>query len=286
MTRRFGIVTDSNSQITPQLAERFGVEVVPMTVTIDDVDFIEGVDLDADQFYAHFTDGCTPDVATSQPAPGRFVETYSRLVERGCEEIWSIHLSSAMSGTVAAAKLAALETPVPVHVVDTTTASFGVAVCVWTAGAAIERGADRTEITTAIREQTDRLGTAFMAGVPLLTERGGRATDVDVDLGDDGIQILAMSRGELRVLGRVDTVDDTVGMMTDYASSWTSDHPAGVTVAVGVADEASRHLADRLTTHLRALHGVDEVVHYRVGPSVGAHTGPGTFGLFVFPTIG
>lgn len=283
MSRRFGIVTDSNSQITPHLVERFGVEVVPMTVTIDDVDFSEGVDLDADQFYDHFADGRTPAVATSQPAPGRFAAAYARLVDQGCEEIWSIHISSAMSGTVGAATIAARDATVPVHVVDTATASFGVAVCVWAAGAAIDRGADPADVTTAVDDQAEHLGTTFMVGVPLLAERGGRATDVDPD--DDGIQILAMSRGELRVLGRVDSVDDTVGIMTDYASSWTADHPGGVTVAVGVADDASRLLADRLTAHLRSLQGVDEVVQYRVGPSVGAHTGPGTFGLFVFPTI-
>lgn len=254
-----------------------------MTVTIDDRDYTEGIDLDADRFYEFFTDGHTPEVATSQPAPGRFVAAYAGLVERGCEEIWSIHLSSAMSGTVAAAALAARQTTVPVHVVDTSTASFGVSVCVWAAGAAIAHGAAPADVTAAVHAQADRLGTAFMVGVPLLAERGGRADGVDLD--DEGIQVLAMSRGDLHVLGRVDDVDDTVGVMTDYARSWTRDHPAGVTVAVGQADDASIPLVDRLTSHLAALEGVDEVVHYRVGPSVGAHTGPGTFGLFVFPTI-
>ena len=45
---RIGIVTDSSSQITADLVERFDVEVVPMTVTIDGVDHAEGEDLDAD----------------------------------------------------------------------------------------------------------------------------------------------------------------------------------------------------------------------------------------------
>ena len=29
---------------------------------------------------------------------------------------------------------------------------------------------------------------------------------------------------------------------------------------------------------------VDEVIRYRVGPSIGAHTGPGTVGCFMFPS--
>jgi len=51
---RIGLVTDSNSQITRELVERFGIEVVPLTVTIDGAEFSEGIDLDADEFYAHF----------------------------------------------------------------------------------------------------------------------------------------------------------------------------------------------------------------------------------------
>ena len=38
-------------------------------------------------------------------------------------------------------------------------------------------------------------------------------------------------------------------------------------------------------TALDGVAAIDDIVHYRIGPSVGAHTGPGTFGLFVFPTI-
>jgi fatty acid-binding protein DegV len=58
-----------------------------------------------------------------------------------------------------------------------------------------------------------------------------------------------------------------------------------VTVAIGTADAHSRALSERLERALADLPGIDDVVHYRIGPSVGAHTGPGTFGLFVFPTI-
>jgi len=63
---RIGLVTDSNAQLPPELVERYGVEVVPLTVTIDGVDHLEGVDLDADGFYDRFATH-TPVVSTSQP---------------------------------------------------------------------------------------------------------------------------------------------------------------------------------------------------------------------------
>jgi len=45
-----GICTDSNSQLPAALAHLYGVEVVPTTITVDDHDYLEGVDLDADRF--------------------------------------------------------------------------------------------------------------------------------------------------------------------------------------------------------------------------------------------
>ena len=274
-----GLVTDSNSQITPDLIDRFDVEVVPMTITIDGVDHLEGAGLDADRFYGYFAEGAAPDVATSQPSPGVFVESYRRLEERGCTDIVSIHLAESMSGTVGSATVAARSVDAAVHVVDTGSASFGVAVCVWAAGVAIGRGGLPDDIRRRVSNLVPRIGTAFMVGVPLLTERGGRADGVELT-GDD-IPVLAMNAGDLQVLDRVSTIEDTIDVMSTYAASWGD----GVTVAVGTADRPSRALSERLTGALAEVPSVDQVVQYRIGPSVGVHTGPGTFGLFVFPTI-
>lgn len=280
MTSRVGIVTDSSSQITDVIVAEFDVEVVPLTVTIDGVDHLEGVELDADGFYRHFGTGRSPEISTSQPSPGRFVSAYETLASRGVDEIVSLHIGEAMSGTVDAARLAAGEVGVPVRVIDTGSASFGVSICVWAAGVAIRRGATLDDVERRVAGLTPRIATAFMVGVPHLTERGGRAANVDL-ADDDGIAVLAMAGGALDVLDRVSTVEDTIDVMSTYATS----HGSGVTVAIGTSDEPSRSLADRLEASLDGLDGVDRIVHYRIGPSVGAHTGPGTFGLFVFPTI-
>lgn len=282
MNSTIGLVTDSSSQITPALVSRYGVEVVPLLVTIDGVEFSEGVDLDADGFYEHFADGAVPDITTSQPAPGRFVEAYQHLAARGCTEIVSIHISEAMSGTISAARIAAGMIDVPVEVIDTASASFGVSVCVWSAGETLRRGGTAHDVGRRITDLVPRIGTAFMAGVPMLTQRGGRAAQIDVAPDDaDGITVLSMSDGKLDVLGRVTTVEQSVQAMTSYVAGWGD----SVTVAIGVADSACHDLNAALRVEVGALATVDEVIEYRVGPSVGAHTGPGTIGLFVFPTL-
>ena len=284
-TLKIGLVTDSSSQITQELVDRFNVVVVPMTVTVDGKDFEEGVDLDADGFYELFANGATPEISTSQPSPGQFVEAYEQLAASGCDEIVSIHISEAMSGTVGSATLAASSASIPVNVIDTGSASFGVALCAWLAGTALENGQAPSGIGTLIDQFVAKIGTAFMVGVPHLTERGGRAGDIDLAVDSavdsEGIAVLAMTGGQLEVLDRVSTIEDTIDVMSTYTAGWGP----GTSVAIGTADSLSRPLGKRLEDALSTAIDIESVIHYRVGPSVGAHTGPGTFGLFVFPTI-
>ena len=74
-----GIVVDSNSQLPGSLAERYGIEVVPLTVTVNGVEHLEGVDLTHQAFYAAWDEAEAPTITTSQPSPGQLVEAYQRL---------------------------------------------------------------------------------------------------------------------------------------------------------------------------------------------------------------
>ncbi|BAN04193.1 DegV family protein [Ilumatobacter coccineus] len=278
-----GIVVDSNSQMPRELAERHRIEIVPLVVTIDGVEHHEGVDLDADAFYAAWSDGAAPDVSTSQPAPGAFVDAYRRLVDRGATEILSIHVSEAMSGTLNSARLAAQSIDVPVTLIDTGTASFGVSCCAWAAAQAIEDGADLAAAAGIARSRAGSLRTSFVVGVPSLVDRSGRASGVGVEQASEGgVPVLAMTGPELSVLVTANDLDEAVQAMVDDALAWPPSDDAGLRIAVGTSDATSRPLALAITDAVTGDDRVAEVLQYRIGPSIGAHTGPGTAGLFVF----
>lgn len=279
-----GIVVDSNSQLPDSLAERYGIEVVPLTVTVDGVDHLEGLDLTHRAFYAAWDDGKAPTITTSQPSPGRFVEAYQRLVERGCTEILSVHIAEAMSGTLNSARLAARMVDVPVRLVDSGTASFGISCCAWAAAESIVEGADVESAAVIAEERAGVLGATFIVGVPQLIARSGRADGAGVEAAsNDGIPVLAMSGGNLAVLGTVATVEAAVAAMTEYALGWTPSSPDGLRVAIGTSDVTSASVSADLTEALQGHPALaEEPVQYTIGPSVGAHTGPGTSGLFVF----
>lgn len=281
------IVVDSNSQMPPSLAERFGIRVVPLVVTVDGVDHQEGVDLDADRFYDAWADGHTPSVETSQPSPGRFVEVYRAAIDDGATAILSIHLTAGMSGTLNAARLASNEIDVPIRIVDSGTASFGISCCAWAAAEAIAAGAALDDAASIAERCAATLRTSFVVGVPQLADASGRVTGVDVEAAAaDGVPVLAMSGGELSLLDTVVDLDAAVDTMVADAVAWAGRAPDRLDdrlrVAIGTSDDSSRPVSTALTERLAGHHLVDQVVQYRIGPSVGAFTGPGTAGLFCF----
>lgn len=269
-----GICTDSNSQMPAELAQRYGIEVVPLTITVDDIDYLEGVDLDADGFYAKYTSGHRPAVATSQPSPGQFAVAYEDLLARGCNEILSIHVTAAASGTINAARLAAHSVPSPVRLVDSGTASFGISCCVWAAAEAIAYGATLDEAAQIAEQLAPKIGNVFVVGaLDHLHDNGGGGEHAE------GLPLLTMKGGQVEVVARVPNVVEAVNAMATYAIGCGD----RLRVAVGHSDWETAPLADALEASVGEAANVLDVVRYRVGPSVGAHTGPGTAGCFMFP---
>jgi fatty acid kinase fatty acid binding subunit len=266
-----GICTDSNSQLPETLATRYNVEIVPVTVTVGDHEYLEGVDLDADTFYEMLATIPLPQVSTSQPSPGQFAAAYDSLLQRGCNEILSIHVTATASGTLNSARLAARLLPIPVRLVDSGTAGFGVSCCVWAAGEAIRHGATIDEAVRAAESLIPHIGAVFVAGELDFIRTGGHPLT--------GVPVMTVSDGRLEVVARVNTAKDAIEALASKAIGWGS----RLNVAIGLADRSGEELVGALARVMSASPNVLEVVRYRIGPSVGAYAGLGTVGCFMFP---
>lgn len=265
-----GICTDSNSQLPESLKTRFEVEVVPVTVTVDDHDYLEGVDLDTDEFYAMLGSEPAPRVSTSQPSPGQFAAAYDSLLQRGCDEIVSIHVTAATSGTLNSARLAARLLPIPVRLVDSGTAGFGVSCCVWAAGDAIAKGATIDQAVQAAESLTPRIGAVFVVGQLDFIRTGDQLA---------GVPVMTVNDNRVEVVSRASTVGEAVDALASAAIGWG---PRS-NVAVGLADRSGEPLVEALVDVVGNSANVLEVVRYRIGPSVGVYAGLGTVGCFMFP---
>jgi fatty acid-binding protein DegV len=71
-------------------------------------------------------------------------------------------------------------------------------------------------------------------------------------------------------------VEEAVAIMAGHIreAAESSDHG----LRVGIGHGAAAPIADALRAHVAVMPGVDEIIDYLVGPSVGAHTGAGNAG--------
>lgn len=102
---KIAIVTDSASDLTDELIGDLEISVIPLKVKIGENHYKDGVELSKKEFWHKLlTEKVIP--KTAQPSPAEFREVYESLFDRGYEKIISIHLSSKLSGTQQAAKVA------------------------------------------------------------------------------------------------------------------------------------------------------------------------------------
>jgi fatty acid-binding protein DegV len=263
---RIALCTDSSALLPARAAERLGVTVVPIAITLDGAAFEESDDA-IDDFYARLSEGAR--ATTSQPSPGEFREAYERAAAAGAGEVLSIHLDARISGTVRSAELAARDSSIPATVVDTTTASFGVGLCVRAAASMLARGFSASKAAEEARSLGRKLRNAFVA----YAGPHGRLPDTSgwslLQFGDGAIEPVAAGVG----------LGDAIEVLAGRVSAEDADLRA----AVGHAGVATEPAADALALALEGLAQVVSVERYRVGAAVGAHTGSLTFGAFWWP---
>jgi DegV family protein with EDD domain len=279
-----GLVTDSASQLTDALAERFGAHVVPVTVTIAGVDHLEGVDLTTDSFYEQLaTSPTTPDLATSQPSPAAFVEVFERVLRSGSDQILAVLVGSAYSGAVNSAEVAARNVrsrhpDAVIDVVDSATASFGISCSLWAAAEVLGAGGTLAAARDAAVQRAAVTASVFVLDGLELANRSGRFDQVEI-ANDEGVAVLASGPDGFESLGQARSAADAVEVMVQRVLA------GGVPVvgAIGWAAPTTDPVTAAFHERLAEEPLVTEIVHYRVGPSIAVHTGPNTVGGFFFP---
>jgi fatty acid-binding protein DegV len=91
--------------------------------------------------------------------------------------------------------------------------------------------------------------------------------------------VLALQPDGIKVAGTASTLDDALSLMTSHigeAARAAGDR--GATLRVGIGQGAAMEIAAALRERVRALSHIGEVIEYTVGPSMGAHLGPGNAG--------
>ena len=274
------VVTDATCDLSADDVARLGVRVVPLGVTVE-VD--GGGDRTGPEGIAAFYEalaGGTSVPTTSQPAGPAFLEVWREAAAGGADEIVSLHVAGALSGTVDRARATASRAPVPVTVIDSEQVSGGLALQVVTAARVAAGGAPRDRVVAAAEQV--RASTTSLVGVddPRHLRRGGRFRGA----GGDGLTIrpvLALGAGGLEPVALARTWRRAIDAIVTTAAEAV----AGVPVEVVLTHAL---VPDRVARLRAALESRLEVVSERtllMGPVVGAHVGPGAVGVALVPAV-
>lgn len=271
------IVTDSSCQLSSEEIASVGATVVPITIVIDDVEFAEGVDVDAADFYERIGDGVR--LSTSQPSPGQFIHAWEIAVAAGATEIVSIHVGQDHSGTLNSAKLAATSIDVPIHIVDSKTTSYGVGIVVLETARWIAERGHTGGLHEFANELIDGIGMVFILQDLRYVLKGGRMRQAQLPSGANDVPVLGGVGGGYQLLGTGRTIDELVEQMS--AALLAGDHQRHTAIAYAAPD--TLEFTERLEERMHASPLVESVRRYRMGPSMAVHTGPGTAGGFQWP---
>lgn len=151
---RVYIVTDSTADLTEEEVKQFEISIVPMNISIDDENYIDGVTITKEEFKEKMIASAELP-KTAQPSIGRFVEVYDELGKNG-DSVISIQMMRSISGTVDAARQAADITETNVTVVDSDFTSRSMGMIVKEAAKAAQDGKTIEEILEIIEDAKKR----------------------------------------------------------------------------------------------------------------------------------
>jgi len=265
------IVTDSVSDLPPEIASELGITVIPLNVRFGEEVYRDGIDLTAEQFYEKLKYSKTLPV-TSVPSPQSFADAYDKLAEEA-DEILVITLSSKLSGTyeVALQSIGLMKRKCRVEVIDSQWAVMAQGFIVITAAKAAQARASLNEVMNLTHRNIQRVD--FRAAFDTLEylRRGGRIGAAQAFLGSmlKINPIITLRDGMVEPAGRTRSRTKAIDYLYNFAMSYSHIEE------MAVEDAACPDEAEMLVERLSSKFPKERIYRSKTTPVIGTHTGPG-----------
>jgi DegV family protein with EDD domain len=273
---RVAIVTDSASDLSPERGAELGISVVPLLVSFGAEEFKAGVDLSAEDFWARMVAPEAPFPKTAAASPIAFRDAFEAAFAGGAEAVVCINVAASLSGTFKSASLAREMLPErEIHVVDSDTAAFGIALLAMFARDLAATGHSGAEIAAEVTNRSTDVEAIVCLDTLEYLRRGGRIGGAQAVIGT----LLSVKPIIAIHHGKVDKIDQvrTRGKARERAIEFITARPIE---RLAVFHSISPDL-DEFRSAVIARAGtltVADVETAVIGPSIGPHLGPGALG--------
>ena len=271
------ITADSTCDLTPELLEKYGITLAPLSVIKDGQAYLDGVDITPADIFRHVDQGgalCST-AAVNTEAYRRLFSSYADQYDA----VIHITIGSLFSACYQNASIAAADFP-NVYVVDSQNLSTGQGHLVMEAAQLAAQGMSAMEICSTLNAMRSRVQASFIMDRLDYMQKGGRCSSV-MALGGKLLRIkpcIAVQDGTMKMVDKYrgqfekavekyvkDCLKDRKDLRLDRIFITHSPVEEG---AVQAARDAIRKYAD-----------FAEIYETDAGCTVSCHCGPGTLGI-------
>jgi len=274
------IISDSTCDLSPELLEKYGIDILPLHVILGDQDFEDGRSITPDEIY-RWSDENKQTPKTAAVSVEEAEKGFAKYVEDG-GEIVCFAISESMSSTANAMRLAAqrLKAEDKVTVIDSANLSTGVGLLVIEAARMAKTGMNARQIAEIIEALKPRVRASFVVDTLTFLHRGGRCSGAAALVGST-LKLhprIAVENGKMapgkKYRGRMSRA------IMDYVQDMEADlknaKPDRVFITHSGCAQAD---IDAVRAYLEGLNRFEEILITRAGSVISSHCGPGTLGV-------
>lgn len=271
------LVVDSSIGFSQKEALAKGLSFIPLSVTIGDKTFSEGIDITPDEFYRFLDQGFLP--KTSQPSPQLYIDAFNEATKNG-DNALLLSISSKVSGSFQAANLARsmCDHPERIFLFDTLSFFGGIQILLSEAEARADEPIE--ELLAYLEDLKTRI--RVYAGMDTLTYvyKGGRLSKFHLALGIflHAKAIGMLDEGSVVLAGKAIGTKNAMKFVVDK----TKENEIDFSYPCFLLYSSDRPIMDRFASEYfyPAYPEKKDLPVIQIDPLIGSHIGPLVYGVF------
>jgi DegV family protein with EDD domain len=280
---KIALITDSTCCLPQEYIKKYNVHVVSLKIIYKDREYIDGVNITADEVYSKLNEELP---TTSMPSIQAVSDLYQKLIDQGYTHAICLPISSGLSGTINSFRLASeqYEDKITSFIFDTKILSMGVGLSVIEVGKMINLGKDFDYICNQIPKLRENTSLYFAVDTLEYLIKGGRIGKVTGGVGQllNLKPIITMDEdGSYTTLTKIRGSKQAFNKLVKLATDILDQCKGKVVVMTGTMHEEAKSLVEILGNHPNTT-----FIHSgSITPVVGIHSGPRILGLVVMKEL-
>ena len=271
------ITSDSTCDLSPELKERYNIQILPLGVTLGDKTFFDGVDITPDDIYAHHSKtGELPKTTAANMSD--CIDFFKEITDKG-NSIVHFTISSEMSSTFNNCRMAAEEFE-NVYVIDTKNLSTGGGLLVVAAAEMAAKGMDAKTIAEEVTKLVPCVDASFVIDNLEYLHKGGRCSAVAM-----------LGANLLKLKPCIEVTNGSMGVGKKYRGRFADVLKTYVNERIGNGDDidldrvfvthagCDSEIVDAVVKQVKETAPFKEVFLTRAGCTISSHCGADTLGV-------